>query len=51
MIHPPIRIQGKHGNEMEGSKRLETRKTRNLRDSFLKFTILRTGKLVQIFAI
>jgi hypothetical protein len=26
MIHPPFRIQGKHGDKMEGSTRLETRK-------------------------
>jgi len=49
MIHSPVRIQRKHGNEMEGSKRPETRKTGNLRDSLFKFTTLRTGKLIQIF--
>jgi hypothetical protein len=36
MIHPPVRIQGKHEDEREGSKKLETRKTRDLCDVLLK---------------
>lgn len=36
MIHPPVRIQGKHEDESDGGKKLETRKTRNLCDVLLK---------------